>query len=113
MVFASGEIYYVQFDPSVGREYKGRRPALVIQENNVSKVSSLVTVVPLTSQLNQLMPHDVFIQKDTLNHLSTDSVIKVCNIQSFDKTRFLHRLGRVGSPVIRHVRGYLRRHFGL
>lgn len=113
MPFSFGEIYYIQFDPSVGHEYKGRRPGMVIQEENISKTSTLVTVVPFTSQLNQLMPSDVLIVKDELNKLTADSVIKTCNIQSFDKSRLLHRIGRAGSPVVRQVRGYLRRHFGL
>lgn len=113
MSFAFGEIYFVQFDPSVGHEYKGKRPGMVIQEENISRTSPLVTVVPFTSNLDQHMPSDVIIKKDSLNHLKMDSVVKVRNIQSFDKSRFLHRIGRAGSPVIRQVRGYLRRHFGL
>jgi mRNA-degrading endonuclease toxin of MazEF toxin-antitoxin module len=113
MPFAFGDIYYVEFDPSVGREYRGTRPGMVVQEESISKTSPLVTVVPLTSKLNQLQPSDVFLQKDELNRLDADSVIKPKNIQSFDKQRFLFKIGRAGSPTVRSVRGYLRRHFGL
>lgn len=113
MTFAFGEIYFVQFDPSVGREYRGFRPGIVIQEEYISKKSPVVTVVPFTSNLNQLMPDDILVQPDDLNKLDSISVIKVRNIQSFDKTRFLHRIGRAGSPLTRRIRGYLRRHFGL
>jgi len=113
MAFAFGEIYFVTFDPSVGHEYKGKRPGMVIQEEVISKISPLVTVIPLTSQLNQLMPADILIPKDHLNNLTTHSVLKVRNIQSFDRSRFLHRIGRAGSPIVRQVRGYLRRHFGM
>jgi mRNA interferase MazF len=113
MIFAFGEIYFVKFDPSVGHEYSGDRPAMVIQEENISKNSSLVTVVPLTSKLQQQQPGDIFIEKDRLNQLLSDSVIKVRNIQSFDKRRFMFKIGRAGSPAVRAVRGYLRRHFGM
>ena len=113
MNFAFGDLCYADCDPSFGHEYKGRRPVIVVQEENISKLSPLVTIIPLTSQLEQRQQEDVFIEKDDLNKLSFDSVIKVRNIQSFDKQRFRFRIGRAGSPVIRQVRGYLRRHFGL
>lgn len=113
MNFTFGDIYIVEFDPSFGHEYRGERPAMVIQEETISKKSSLVTVIPFTSQLDQRQQEDVFVEKDDLNKLSCDSIIKVRNIQSFDKRRFHFRIGKAGSPTIRQVRGYLRRHFGL
>lgn len=113
MAFAFGDIYYVDHDPSVGHEYRGKRPAIVIQEENRSGLASVVTVMPMTSQLNQLGHSDILIEKDHKNRLTLDSVIKVHHISSFDKSRFIHMIGKAGSPVIRQVRGYLRRHFGL
>lgn len=113
MPFAFGDIYYVLYDPSIGHEYRGKRPAIVIQEEDISEVSPVITVMPLTSQLNQLRPSDVLIQKDHKNRLALDSVIKVRHINSFDKSRFVHFIGKAGSPTVRQVRGYLRRHFGL
>lgn len=108
-----GELYFVRFSPGVGHEYRGGRPALVIQEEAISNNSPVITVIPLTSQLKQLKPWDVFVQKDDLNGLSLDSVIKVQHIHAYDRSRFLFKIGRVGSPTVRQVRGYLRRHFGL
>lgn len=113
MTFSFGEIYFVNFNPSVGHEYQGERPAIVVQEENISKISQVVTIMPITSQLKQLRPWDILIQKDDLNYLGFDSVIKVQHIYSYDKSRFLFKIGRAGSPTIRSVRGYLRRHFGL
>lgn len=113
MTYSFGDIYIVDFDPSIGHEYQGRRPAIVIQEENVSQVSNLVTLMPMTSQLNAMHHVDILMQRDSKNRLSSTSVIKVRHISSFDKTRFINKVGKAGSPVIRQVRGYLRRHFGL
>ena len=113
MSFTFGDIYFVDFEPSVGHEYKGKRPAFIAQEEEISKTSPVVTVIPMTSQLKQLHSPDVLIQPDQKNRLNEDSVIKVRHIYTFDKSRFLFRIGRAGSPVIRQVRGYLRRHFGM
>lgn len=113
MPFAFGDIYYVEFEPSVGHEYRGRRPGMVVQEESISKISSLVTVVPITSKLEHLKEPNVFIQKDEKNRLTLDSVIKVQHVSSFDRQRFIHFIGKANSPIIRQVRGYLRRHFGM
>lgn len=113
MKFAFGDICLTEFDPSVGHEYRDIRPALVIQEDYVSAVSPYVTVLPITSKIDKHFSPDVFIQKDEKNKLMMDSVIKVRHISSFDRTRITIRIGQAGSPVIRQVRGYLRRHFGL
>ena len=56
---------------------------------------------------------DIFIEKDVKNRLARDSVIRVCQISSFDTRRFIHFIGSAKSPVLRKVRGYLRKHFGL
>lgn len=113
MTFAFGDIYLVDHDPSIGHEYKGKRPSIVIQQEEISHYSMLVTVMPITSQLIQLRHDDILMQPDGKNRLDQASVIKVHQIRSFDKQRFLFKIGSAGSPVIRHVRGYLRRHFGL
>lgn len=113
MPFTFGDIYLVQFDPSIGREYRDTRPGIVIQEESISSVSPYVSVLPMTSQLKQLRHYDIFIQKDNKNRLAVDSIIKVQQISTFDKSRFGRLIGKAGSPTIRQVRGYLRRHFGL
>lgn len=113
MRFAFGDIYYADCDPSTGHEYQGERPVLVVQENSTSVDSPVVTIMPMTSQLHQLSPSDVIVGKNNKNRLELDSAIKVQHIYSFDKRRFRFRIGQADSPVIRQVRGYLRRHFGM
>lgn len=113
MKFTFGDIYFVNCDPSFGHEYKGKRPALVVQQEEISQHSTVVTVMIMTSKLDQLRHDDILVQKDEKNRLDRASVIKVSHIKSFDKQRFHFRIGRAGSPAIRQVRGYLRRHFGL
>ena len=79
-----GGIYLVSFAPSVGHEYQGQRPAVVIQSNNQIKRSSLVTVMPLTSQVGKSHSDDIFVKKGKTNNLFADSLIKVHSIESFD-----------------------------
>ncbi len=108
-----GDICLVKFNPSVGDEFKKVRPALVVQSEKASGKSPYITVMPISSRVERLTEDDVFMGKDKKNRLMTDSVIKVHHISSFDKKRFMKVIGQANSPVLRKVRGYLRRHFGL
>jgi len=106
-----GDIYLVNFDPAVGREYRKIRPAIIVQNERLAKSSPYVTVMPVTSKIEQWRPHDIFVTKDSKNRLLKDSLIRVQQISSFDRARFIKKIGHLNSPVLRSVRGYLRRHF--
>ncbi|MCX6789741.1 MAG: type II toxin-antitoxin system PemK/MazF family toxin [Candidatus Gribaldobacteria bacterium] len=109
-----GDIYWVDFgNSSMGHEYIGRRPALIIQSNQQLKVSNLVTVMPLTSQTDNCQPDDISIKKNNQNSLHKDSVIKVHHIESFDKNRFIGKIGEVDASTIEKVKQYLKIHFSI
>lgn len=49
MVIQHGHIYFVEFEPSTGHEFKKQRPAIVISSNALMKRSNLFSCIPLTS----------------------------------------------------------------
>lgn len=106
-----GDIYWVNFEPSVGHEFKKIRPGLVLQNERISRRSPYVTVVPMTTSVGKWREPDIYVPKDTKNNLFEDSVIKIQQITSFDKRRFIKKIGEVNSPILRKARGYLRKHF--
>lgn len=106
-----GDIYWVNFETAVGREYQKTRPALIVQNPEITKKSPYITVLPITSNLKNQQGPDVFIPKDLKNRLFSDSIIKVQQIATFDQSRIHNKIGVASSPVLRQVRGYLRRHF--
>ncbi|MBI5473270.1 MAG: type II toxin-antitoxin system PemK/MazF family toxin [Ignavibacteriae bacterium] len=108
-----GHIYLVDFDPSVGREYQKMRPALVIQSNVVTEHSDLVTVVPVSSKIEKRDGDDVLLMKTERNRLLHDSLLKVHQVSSFDKRRFVHRIGEADQSVMEQIAHYLRKHFRL
>ena len=109
----TGELYLVNFSPSTGHEFYGKRPALVIESNDRIQRSNVITVIPLTSNLYNKLPEDITIKSDKANNLISDSVLKVFNIDSFDCTRFIKKIGVVHSKVMRQVKASLRVHFGI
>lgn len=52
MSFTRGEILWVDFRPTKGREQDGRRPALVISPQSYNDVSSTLLVCPITSNMS-------------------------------------------------------------
>jgi len=56
-----GEIWWVNFDPSVGGEIRKKRPAVIISNNAVNQFLNRVQVVPLTSSVGKLYPSETYI----------------------------------------------------
>ena len=54
-----GEIYLVNFDPTIGHEVKKKRPALIISNDIHNQHSPLVTVAPLFSNVDKIYPFEI------------------------------------------------------
>jgi mRNA interferase MazF len=59
-----GEIYWVNFDPTVGGETRKTRPALVVSNDIGNEMSSLVIVAPITSKVKNIYPYEVKVSID-------------------------------------------------
>jgi mRNA-degrading endonuclease toxin of MazEF toxin-antitoxin module len=108
-----GDIYLVYFTPSIGHEFRGERPAIVIQSSGQLAKTNLVTVMPLTSKVDKSNIDDILVRKDAMNKLFFDSLIKVHNIESFDRSRFSMKIGSANLEVVGQVKKYLIKHFDL
>ncbi|MFA5249457.1 MAG: type II toxin-antitoxin system PemK/MazF family toxin [Candidatus Paceibacterota bacterium] len=108
-----GDIYLVGFAPSVGHEFQGDRPAVVVQPNEQLAKTNLVTVIPLTSKVDKAHSGDILIKKDEVNRLFCDSLVKVHNIESFDRSRFIKKIGKISTQDSEKIKIYLIRHFDL
>ena len=110
-----GEIWWVCFNPSVGHEFKKKRPAVVITSSKVIKKINLIAVLPITSNKNNYLINDIVIKKDSDNQLFCDSIIKVSHISTFDKSkdRFIKKIGEVRDDIMKEIKKYLGIHFDL
>lgn len=111
--FQHGEIYVVDFDPSVGHEFKKERPAVIIQSNETIKKTNLITIMGITSNVKGKRNDDVFLKRDHRNNLFSDSIAKVQAIHAFDKSRFRKKIGEANQEVLDAIAQYLRQHFSL
>mgnify|MGYP001619429453 FL=1 len=109
----SGDVVWVEFNPSVGHEFQNKRPAIVIQSNEQLRKSKLVTVIPLTSNTGNAISDDIMVAMDSDNNLRTDSVAKVYCITSFDYSRFDKKIGKINASTLTTIKTYLKKHFNL
>jgi len=101
--FQRGQLWLVNFDPSFGHEYQKVRPALIIEQDQYIALTTLLTVIPVSSQVIKRTPLDVLLTKDDHNRLMKDSLVKVMQLSSFDKRRFIKYIGRLSAPMIQQV----------
>jgi len=97
-----GEIYYVNFDPTIGVEIKKTRPALIIQNDIGNMYSQATIVAAITSTSRGPHPYEVSVKAGE-GGLTKDSLILLNQIRTIDKRRLGKKLGVVSSEKMQEV----------
>ena len=112
LMMRRGDIVEVNLDPTVGREIKKTRPALVVSNNISNENSSLVTILPLTSKkLDRILRTEVLVGKNL--GLTKPSKILCDQIRTIDKIRVSKILGRLSLTTMAQVDERILLHLGL
>ncbi len=108
-----GEIYLVNFHPTIGAEIKKTRPALVLQNDVSNEYSSITIVAAITSQFDDtLYPTEVLIQPPE-GGVTINSVVLLNQIRSIDKQRLVRRLGELTALTMEQVNQAIQVSLGL
>lgn len=89
-----GEIWLVNFDPTIGSEIKKTRPAVVVSSDSVGKLP-LKVVVPITGW-EASFENDFWqvpLDPNTNNKLNKLSSVDTLQIKSLDLSRFVYKIG--------------------
>ncbi|OGG72865.1 PemK family transcriptional regulator [Candidatus Kaiserbacteria bacterium RIFCSPLOWO2_01_FULL_53_17] len=93
MIPFRGDVYVVNFDPTIGSEIKKTRPAVVLQNNVGNRHSAVTIVAAISSQFgDELYPTEVFIEPPE-GGLEKKCVVLLNQIRTVDKRRLTKKLG--------------------
>jgi mRNA interferase MazF len=94
-----GDIVWIDFNPQMGREQAGRRPALVISPRRYNAQVGLALVCPITRQ-QKGYPFEVSLPEDD----EVQGVVLADHIKSLDwKRRFAEPAGHTSRDVVQEV----------
>jgi mRNA interferase MazF len=97
MVIKRFEIYWVNLDPTVGREIKKTRPAVVISPNEVNNALGTILVAPITSSKRNFPTRIGFELGGNENYIALDQ------IRAVDKTRLDKKISALNRETAQAV----------
>jgi mRNA interferase MazF len=96
-----GDIHWVDLPAANGREQQGRRPAVVLQDDDYGGDLPVVLVVPLTTARAAMrFAGTTLIRPTAENGLRQASVALVLQIRAVDRRRIQERIGTVKAEVL-------------
>jgi len=103
-----GEIWWVNFEPSIGGEIRKKRPAIIVSNDAANQFLNRVQVVPVTSQTSRLYPSEAYVQVSRKKGKAmADQLTTVC------KERLLNLIGTISPSDMRKLEKAIKTHLDL
>ncbi len=103
-----GDVWWVNFDPSMGGEIQKIRPAVIVSNNAFNDIMNRVQVVPLTSNIERCYPCEAYVEiEGRKSKAMADQLVTV------SKLRFKTKIGRVSAQHLEDIEGAIKVQLGL
>lgn len=85
-----GDVWWINFDPSVGQEVKKKRPGVIVSNDTSNKYLKRYQVVPLSTQTGKMYPSET-----PINLGGKSSKAMADQLTTVSELRFLNKIGSV------------------
>ena len=92
------EVWWVNFDPSIGGEIQKKRPAVIISNDASNKFLNRVQVVPLTSKTERIYPSEAVVVFE-----GKESKAMADQLATVSKARLFHCAGVISQEDMHKV----------
>jgi mRNA interferase MazF len=93
-----GDVWWVNFEPSIGGEIQKKRPAVVISNNTSNKFLNRVQVVPLTTNLDRVYPSEALVLVDGKQRKAMSD-----QLTTVSKTRLINSIAHLSESDMQKI----------
>ena len=85
-----GEVWWINFDPSVGGEIKKTCPAIIVSNDIANKTLSRVQVIPATSNIKHVYPAECLVSvQEKQNKAMADKLTTISKLRLASKIGYV------------------------
>ena len=102
------EVWWVEFDPSVGSEIRKTRPAVIVSNDSANRNLLRVVVIPLSTNTSRVYPGEVLVTVE-----GKQGKAMADQIMAADKLRLKTQIGTLSKADMLGVEQAIQVHLGL